>query len=207
MVSNDEYEKTANAWYERKSSMMVATLGEEHGIVMHAMIPFEMGGGLDLYFYPNDIEGTGFVTKELSEIPTEGASNDVFDRYELVMFTRLPLELELFRDESTAFGRTYESFNAVLNAIALFSKQATLNPSETCEFPEDMDIVGGKCLIFDGYASHDDPEAGTFGLLAIIEVFRSEMDYAMANGGGKLIELLKASGHYPYSDMDRDPVV
>ncbi len=206
MPSNSNYEQIAEAWHDRKSSLVAATLGEEHGIVMHAMIPFEMGGGLDLYFYPNGIEGTGFATKELSDHPTKGSSNDVYDLYELVMFTRLPLDLKLFRDESTAFGQTYTSFNAILNAIALFSRDATLNPNETCEFPEEMDIVGGKCLIFDGYASHQDSDAGTFGILAIIEIFRSEMEYAQTEGGGKLIELLKSAGHYPYSDMNREPV-
>ena len=206
MPTNDEYEKIASAWYDRKSALMQSTLGAEHGIVMHALIPYEMGGGLDLYFYPNGIEGTGFATKELSEIPTEGSSNDIYDLYEMVMFTRLPLELELFRDGSTAFGQTYKTFNAILNAIALYSRHATLNPCETCEFPEDMDIIGGKCLIFDGYAAHPDPEVETFGLLAPIEIFRAEMNYARENGGAKLIDLLKAAGHYPYSDMDRDSV-
>ena len=69
-----------------------------------------------------------------------------------------------------------------------------------------MDIIGGKCLIFDGYAAHPDPEVETFGLLAPIEIFRAEMNYARENGGAKLIDLLKAAGHYPYSDMDRDSV-
>jgi hypothetical protein len=206
MPSNYEYEKTADAWYERKSVLMESTLGEEHGIVMHALIPYEMGGGLDLYFYPNGIEGTGFATKELSDHPSKGSTNDVFDLYELVMFTRLPIELELFRDESTGFGRTYNSFNAVLHGIAPFSNLVALNANETCEFPDGMDIVGGKCLIFDAYASHPDPEVGTFGLLAIIEIFRSEMEYAMTNGGARLLDLLKAAGHYPYSDMDRNRV-
>jgi hypothetical protein len=45
------------------------------------------------------------------------------------------------------------------------------------------------------------------GLLAIIEVFRSDMEYAQENGGAKLIKRLKSKGHYPYSDLDRDPVV
>jgi hypothetical protein len=33
------------------------------------------------------------------------------------------------------------------------------------------------------------------------------MQYAMDNGGQKLIDLLKKKGHYPYSDMNREPVV
>jgi hypothetical protein len=42
--------------------------------------------------------------------------------------------------------------------------------------------------------------------LAVIEVFRSEMDYARKNGGAKLLHRLKAKGHYPHYDLDREPV-
>ena len=84
-----------------------------------------------------------------------------------------------------------------------YSAKATLNPNETCEFPKEMKKIGGKCLIFDGYAKHSED----FGLLAIIEVFRSEMDFARKKGGGKLIGMLKEKGFYPYSDLDRQSVV
>jgi len=66
--------------------------------------------------------------------------------------------------------------------------------------------VGGKCLIFDGYACHSDDLADNFGLLALIEVFHSEMEYARKHGGVRLIKRLQAKGSYPYSDLDRDPV-
>ena len=69
-----------------------------------------------------------------------------------------------------------------------------------------MPTVGGRCLIFDAYPACPDDEAAEFGLLAGIEVFRSEMDYARENGGAKLLKRLKAKGHYPYCDMERDPV-
>ena len=66
-----------------------------------------------------------------------------------------------------------------------------------------MPNVGGRCLIFDGYPSYRVDEPAEFGLLAIVELFRSEMAYARKNGGAKL---LKAKGHYPFSDMEREPV-
>ena len=44
------------------------------------------------------------------------------------------------------------------------------------------------------------------GLLAIIEIFRSEMEFAREHGGEELLSQLKEHGHYPYSDLDRDPV-
>ena len=189
----DQDEIAAQEWYDQKSALMVG------------IIPYAIGGGLDLYYFPNGIEGTAVATKELSEIPGEGSSNDVFDFYELVMFTRLPISLDDAQNESTAFGQVHGSINAILNSIASYSAQATLNPHETCEFPEDFERIGGKCLIFDAYGSDEDHSE--FGLLLVMEIHRSEMDFARKNGGEKLIAKLKKAGVYPYSDMDRSAVV
>jgi hypothetical protein len=206
MASDEAGEELAQQWGDRKSSLMEASLGKEHDMVMHAIIPYAIGGGLDLYYYPNGVPGTAIATKELSELPNEGSSNDVYSCYELVMFTRHPLDLDAAQDEKTPFGKAHSTINAILNCVAPYSAQATLNPNETCEFPADMEGVGGKCLVFDGYAVHSDDMVDRFGLLAIIEVFRSEMDYARKHGGAELIKRLKQKGCYPYSDLDRKPV-
>jgi hypothetical protein len=200
-------EAASEAWYDEKSSLMEAILGKEHDMVMHAMIPYALGGALDLYYFPNGIEGVAVATKELSEVPGEGSTNDWFDCYELAMFTKEELSLEDAHHEETRFGAIHTNINAILNCIARYSEQARLNPGETCEFPEDMDTVGGKCLIFDGYGAFDNADRQPFGILAAIEVFRQEMDFARENGGSVLIERLKQAGHYPYSDLDREPVV
>lgn len=206
MAKKDVDEDDMQEWYDRKSALMEDMLGREHDMVMHAIIPYAIGGGLDLYYFPHGIEGTGIATKELSEVPGEGSSNDVFQCYELVMFTRHDVDLDAAKDPSTPFGRVHQSINAILNCIAPYSAQATLNPNETCEFPPEMDVVGGRCLIFDGYPSYPDDEPAEFGLLAIIEIFRSEMEFARENSGAELLERLKERGYYPYSDLDREPV-
>ena len=204
-MNDDKDEKLALEWNERKSAKMVAMLGEEHDMVMHAIIPYAVGGGLDLYYFPNGIEGTAIATKELSELPTVGSSNEVFNVYELVMFTRHELSLEDASDQATPFGRIHNTISAILNCIAPYSADATLNPNETCEFPEDMETVGGRCLIFDAYKFESDHTE--FGLLAILEIHRTEMEYARENGGEKLIAKLKEAGAYPYSDLERPAVV
>ncbi len=196
-------EELAEQWYDEKSRLMEEILGREHDMVQHAIIPYEIGGALDLYYYPNDIPGVGIASKELSTLPKKGSTNKVFKVYELVMFTRLPLDMEA--GEDTDFGKMHANINSVLNVIAPYSANARLNPRETCEFPEDMEKVGGKCFIFDGYKS--DGTKAAFGMLAVIEVFRTEMDYARENGSEQLIQKLKDAGHYPYSDLDREPVV
>ncbi|MEO1529087.1 MAG: hypothetical protein AAFX06_27015 [Planctomycetota bacterium] len=203
-MTEDQDEQLAQQWYDDKTSVMVDVLGREHEMVMHAIIPYAVGGGLDLYYFPNGIAGTAIATKELCETPGQGSSNDVFDTYELVMFTRHPLSLDDANDESTPFGGAHATINAILNCIAPYSVQATLNPSDTCEFPEDMESIGGKCLIFDAYGF--DGNHADFGMLAIIEIHRSEMDYARKRGGKKLIAKLKKAGCYPYSDIERPAV-
>ncbi len=212
---SDKEEGGADAWYEEKSQIMQSLLGKEHDMVMHAIIPYAVGGGLDLYYYPHGLPGTGIATKELSELPGEGSKNRVFECYELVMFTRLPLSMDDALDEATPFGKAHSNINAVLNVIGPYSADACLNPRETCEFPEGMDVVGGKCLIFDGYGDPPTktkgwgmgPPVTPFGLLAIIEIFREEMEFAREKGGAHLLKKLKQAGHYPYSDLGREPVV
>ena len=187
--------------------MMEAILGAEHDMVMHAIIPYAVGGGLDLYYFPNGLPGTAIATKELTELPNQGSSNREFSCYELVMFTRHAWEPHQAKGGNSAFGKAHSNINSILNRIAPYSASAQLNGHETCEFPADMDVVGGKCLVFISYGSRKSETVKCFGLLAIMEIFRSEMDYARANGSAQLIGKLKAAGCYPYSDMDREPVV
>lgn len=47
----------------------------------------------------------------------------------------------------------------------------------------------------------------SYGLLVCIEVFRSEMEYAMTHGSDGLFKKLKQKGFYPYSDLNREAVV
>lgn len=192
-------------WYAKKSARMVDLLGEQHNMVMHAIIPYALGGGLDLYYYPHLIPGTGIATKELSNSPSEGSTNNVFTTYEFVMFTRHDLSLEDGKKPETPFGKMHYTINAILNMMAPYSAQAELNPRETVEFPQGMEVVGGKCLILDAYGMTE--KHADFGLMLIMEIHRVEMDYARQHGGQALLEKLMAANYYPYSDLDRPPVV
>ena len=204
--TREELEALESRWYDDISAKMSAVLGKEHEMVLHAIIPFAVGGALDLYYYAKGLPGTAIATKELSHAVEASSTNDKFDKYELVMFTQESMNLDNAHDEETSFGRAHQNIARILNPIANYSQQARLNPFETCEFPEEMERVGGKCLIFQDYGSTSSSEKEPFGLMAVIEIFPSEMEYAKKNGGQKLISLLQEKGHYPYSDLDRDPV-
>jgi hypothetical protein len=131
MAEDEAAEEVARQWYDRKSRLMGASLGKEHDMVMHALIPYAAGGALDLYYYPNGLPGTAIATKELAERPNEGSSNRVYGSCELVMFTGHRLDLDAARDESTESGRAHQNFSAILNRVARHSARATPNPKDT----------------------------------------------------------------------------
>jgi hypothetical protein len=52
--------------YELKRQGLERVLGKMHDLVGHAIIAFEVGGAVDMYF-PNAIDGTRLATMELIE--------------------------------------------------------------------------------------------------------------------------------------------
>jgi hypothetical protein len=197
----------AGLWKKHKSTLMEAILGKEHPRSTRALIPFSIGGCLDLHYFPAGIAGTGIATKELSEIAGAGPSNRELSCYELVMFTRHPLNLAEAQDPDTAFGQVHDRIRQILIPLARYSSMAELNALEVLTLPADLKGVGGACLVFDEYARRSDELVTDFGLLVVIEVFREELTFALENGADTLLHLLKDAGHYPYTDLDRAPVV
>ncbi len=205
-LSEEEIQRLEEEWYDVKSKRMENILGREHDMVMHALIPYEVGGALDLYYYPSGIPGTAIATKELAFAYSKSSQNDKFEKYELAMFTREELDLDKANETDCGFGIAHQNISAILNSIARYSEAAKLNPNETCEFPSEMENIGGKCLIFSAYNTRKS-DREEFGVMAVVEIFRSEMEFARENGGGRLIQLLKDNGCYPYSDLTREPVI
>jgi hypothetical protein len=195
-----------NLDYELKEIGLENVLGKMHGVVGHAIIPFSIGGAVDRYYFSNHIKGTGFATMELLNPDGFGPKSNRIGTYELVAFTKLDYNDN--EDEPTDFNKIERRFCGIFTTIGNYSSQAILNPNETIEVPNETE--DNYCLILDNYK----PENKEFKigernhhLLLCLEVFRSEMEFARKNGSEKLIQLLKEKGIYPYSDLDRNPVV
>jgi hypothetical protein len=200
--SQAEYEKD----YELKEQGLESVLGKMHNMVGHAIIPFEIGGTVDMYYFPNHIPGTGFATMELLDPDGKGPQPNRLGTYELVAFTRLPYITS--EGTETPFDLIERRTCGTFTSIGSYSFGAVLKPGDTCEVPRDDE--DNRCLIFDQY-SPDNKEFMIGGrkhhLLLCMEIFRNEMDFARENGSSELIELLKQNGYYPYSDLDREVVV
>ncbi|MCB0649453.1 MAG: suppressor of fused domain protein [Saprospiraceae bacterium] len=201
--SNEEFERD----YELKSLGLEKVLGPMHNLVGHSVIPFDLGGSVDLYYYLNHIPGTGFATMELLDPDGNGPLPNRYGTYELVAFTK-----ECYSsgdDVANPFNIIANSICSILTTIGLYSRQAVLNPKETMEIPtgEGKESI---FIVFDLY----EPEGKKFivghrhhHLLLCMQVFKSEMNFARKNGSAALIEMMKTTGNYPYSDLDRTPVV
>jgi hypothetical protein len=199
--SQEQYE----ADYEQKTSGLQHVLGEMHRLVGHAIIPFSVGGAVDMYYFPNHIPGTGFATMELLDPNGAGPLPNTLGTYELVAFTKEPYNEN--DEEETAFNLIERRICGIFTSTANYSFQAVLNPLETCEVPISADEY--SCCILDEYK----PDGKEFKvgnrshhLLLCLEVFRTEMEFARKNGSEHLLNLLKEKGYYPYSDLDRNPV-
>ncbi len=55
-----------NRHYELKRQGLEKVLGPMAEVVGHAMIPFMVGGTVDMYYFPNALPGTGFATTVIS---------------------------------------------------------------------------------------------------------------------------------------------
>jgi hypothetical protein len=192
--------------YELKSKGLETVLGKMHDLVGHAIIPFAVGGAVDMYYFPNHIKGTGFATMELIEPDGTGPLPNSLGTYELVAFTKQ--DYINSEDREAPFNLIERKVCGFFTTIGFYSREAVLNPNETCEVPNG-EGEETTCLAFDLY------ELGNtkfmigdrqHHLLLCIQVFRSEMEFARQNGSEELFSKLKEAGHYPYSDLNRTPV-
>ena len=205
--TDEEYDKS----YEDKKNALEKILGPMHELVGHAIIGFQIGGPLDMYYFNKGIPGTGFASMELIEPDGSGPKSNRIGTYEIVAFTKLEKTDHKHGDkydENSPFDKIELRLRSIMTTMANYSYNCALNPCETGEIPGD-DGEPNTCLIFDDYT----PDGKQFEinekrhcLLLCMEVHPSEMHYARENGTAKVIQMLKDAGHYPYSDLDRPAV-
>ena len=165
-----------------------------------------------LQFFPQSRAGTAISSMDLI-LPdgTGPVPSEALGTYELVAFTRhRPPE------DGNARSRFWGSLDRIADAMmsaAMVACDEVLEPGDLAEIPLedseqtvsflleacDASITGRELPFMIGKERH--------GLMLLVEVFPSELVFADENGNAALIEKLREAGHYPFSDLERSPVV
>jgi hypothetical protein len=183
-----------------------SVLGPMYPLVGHAYIPFQVGGPVDMYYFSEAVEGTGIATMELIEPDGSGPKPSTIGTYELVAFTKLRIGETETKEQ---FEKMDLRMRKIFTVIGRYSFEEQLNPKETIEVPANQGEEN-KCVILDEFRNPKNSFMignKKHGLMLVIEIFRSEMEFAMKNGSASLFSKLTEKGYYPYSDLDRDPVI
>jgi hypothetical protein len=206
--------------YEAKKNSLERILKKMDDVVGHAIIPFAIGGALDMYYFSNLIPGTVFASMELINPDGKGPKPNRLGTYEVITCTRktytsIPKETHKQRiarienGGATEFEKVERQMCSIMTRIGYYSMTAVLQPKDTAELPN-KEGEPYDCIFFDEFDTKEIPfevEGRRHGLLLCVQVHPTELQYAREHGTDKLIEKLMDAGIYPYSDLDREPVV
>jgi len=202
--TEEGYEKD----YEAKKVALEKVLGPMDEVVGHAIVSYAMGGTVDMYYFSKGIPGTAMATMELIQPDGKGVRPNHIGTYELVAFTRATKTPAYKPGDGSPFDRIERRMCEIFTTLGQYAVDAVVKPGETADIPVDE---SDKCwVIFDEYRGPSDQDFTIDGrrhcLLLCMEVFKSEVEWAMKNGGPELLKKLKKAGYYPYSDLNREPV-
>lgn len=202
--------------YETKSLHFKSVLGDPHPTLIAALIGWDLGGPVDLWIYPNHNSGTIFTTMQLVIPGDKSRDQNQLGMYELAAATRHQPQPHTDNStqentgEQTPFDNMVLEIRTLLTGAARYSGECPIEPLETAEVEADEPGVENTCLIFDtliGRVAGLELSGEPYGVILVMKVHPSELQYARQNGTPALIGKLKDTGVYPFSDLDRESVV
>src|SRR5262245_12550826 len=111
-AANEEHNNWAQTWNAREAAL-TAVLGETDGMVLHAVIPFELGGQADVVCCRTHIPGRVAATCEL--LGEEGQIRSDLGTYELMIAHR----------DDNDWGPN------IISRLARYTCEAQLDPGHT----------------------------------------------------------------------------
>lgn len=105
-------------------------LGTVYEYVGHAIIPYEAGGPVHMYCFPQSDCSTAFATMQLLKPDGSGPTKSSIGTSELVLFTRP----RVTRPKPNApFELIENRIRAIFTTIGRYSRVTILNPGDTAE--------------------------------------------------------------------------
>lgn len=184
MPEPDDWQRT----WDARQAALESVLGKSDGRVLHAGVPFNLGGQADVLMFRNHIPGVVAATCELLGEPSQKQNS--IGTFELAIAQR----------------EDHEWRPSVISHLARYTCEQRIGLGNTMDlgpnFPKRSTMAG---LLFAAYRRFE--YAGSkAGLLLCISISREEMEACQAGKTKQVFAALKSSGIYPYSDLFRKSV-
>jgi len=180
-------------WWDARVAAIESVLGKSTGIVGHSTVPFdfgaEVGGGADIIYFRNHVDGIVAVTSELighdRQLPNKQGA------YELMICSRED-------DERGAH---------IISKLAHYTLRCALNPGETMDIgsaaPDGSTIAA---FLFCDYARLIVRDRNA-GLLLCLGITADELSVCRSGHRTRVETALKKAGVYPFTDWYRKSVL
>jgi hypothetical protein len=177
-----------HTWDARKAALE-SVLGPAEDCVLHALVPFHLGGQADVLTFRKHIPGRTAATCELLGEPAQ--KRNLLGTYELVIAHR----------DDNDWGPN------VISKLARYTCDAQVQPGQTMDIapaaPPNSTIAG---FFFDDYKriKYDGEDAG---LLLCIGLTADELAACISGKRQMVYDALVAQNVFPYTDLDRPSVL
>jgi hypothetical protein len=187
-TENNEWQKI----WDARIAGLKPILGRPTDTVLHAVIPFQLGGSADVLPFPDYMPGITYVTAEMTGEDV-GQRPTTLGNFELMICTRQELR----------------KAGDLISKLARYTCDAELEAGETMDLGTFFDDSTIRALLLTHpreQSVHFEFLGQRYGLLLCIGITVEELAFAQANGSDSLLTLLKQHGVFPYTTPDRPSV-
>ena len=193
MTNNPEPEN--NEWqkvWDGRIAALTPILGKPADMVLHALIPFQLGGSADVLPFPDYVPGVTYVTADMTGADV-GQIASSLGNYELMICAKQELQ---------------KAGDFIAN-LARYTCETKIEPGETMGVGACFGDSTIRALLLAHPAEkpvHFEFLGQRYGLLLCIGITEEELAFKQANGSSGLLALLKQHGVFPYTIPDRPSV-
>lgn len=188
-----EPQNEADSWYDDRRAALESIFGKAHHMVGHASTPFfagaESGGAADVFYFRHHVPGIVAVTFEL--IGHADQKPNELGAYELAICQR----------DGVGWGER------IIGRLAYYTLERCLQPRETMSIgkatPAGSTI---SAFLFDEFGRFT-IRGRPAGVLLCLGITSDELAACREGRRMEVIQALKSSGVYPFTDLNRGSVL
>lgn len=187
-TENDEWQRI----WDARIAGLTPVLGKPADKVLHAVIPFQLGGSADVLPFPDFVSGISYVTAEMTGEDVGQRPNSL-GHYELMICARQELK----------------KAGDLISMLARYTCDAVLEPGETMDLNTFFGDSTIRALLFTHPAEHPvhfEFLGQCYGVLLCIGITAEELAFKQSNGSARLLQLLREHAVFPYTTPDRPSV-